>query len=98
MSTREHRRVLHRRHRLCAACQERKAKFQYQGTIRADRDHVLCFQCFRAERERQRARQLVLFPHTAPETTVVTPSGLEHRRRMLQHLEAQAASVAGRRR
>ena len=38
----------HRRSRrlrtLCAACQERKARFRYRGEVRADRDHTLCFQ------------------------------------------------------
>jgi hypothetical protein len=36
----------------------RRAKFQRRGRVRADRDHNLCFRCFRAERDRQRARQL----------------------------------------
>jgi len=46
-----------RRH-LCAACRARKAKFQYRGEVRADRQHVLCFQCFRSARERLRAWQI----------------------------------------
>ena len=50
----------HRRSRrlkqLCAACQERKARFRYRGEVRADRDHTLCFACYRAEVSRTRAR------------------------------------------
>jgi hypothetical protein len=43
----------------CEACRARKARFQFRGTVRADRDHTLCFACFRAERERGRARNIV---------------------------------------
>jgi hypothetical protein len=34
--------------RLCAACRERKALFQYRGRVKRDRDHDLCPQCYRA--------------------------------------------------
>lgn len=91
MSTRElRRRFRHDRH-LCAACRERKAKFQYGGHVRADREHVLCFQCYRAERERQRARQLVLpmFARPAVVFDQLTPSEIQHRQRMLAYLESQ---------
>ena len=40
----------------CISCQLRPARFRYRGEVRADRDHNLCFQCFRAERNRQRLR------------------------------------------
>ena len=43
---------------LCAACQERKAKFRYRREVRADRDHTLCFECYRSEVNRTRARRL----------------------------------------
>jgi len=42
----------------CQRCRERQARFQYRGEVRADRDHTLCFECFRAERDRQQARTL----------------------------------------
>jgi hypothetical protein len=42
--------------RICHSCQRRKARFQYRGQVRADRHHDLCFECFRAERNRQRVR------------------------------------------
>ncbi len=35
-------------HRLCAACQQRPARFRYHGVVKADRSHTLCFQCYRA--------------------------------------------------
>lgn len=40
-----------RRHRaagLCKHCSERKARFRYQRTVKADRDHELCFRCYRS--------------------------------------------------
>jgi hypothetical protein len=42
--------------RLCACCRERKARYQYRGRVRADRNHTLCFECYRAEKNRQRIR------------------------------------------
>jgi hypothetical protein len=57
---------MRRRHResrhVCAGCRVQRARFQYRGHVRADRDHTLCFRCFRAEVERQRARRLVSGP------------------------------------
>ena len=75
--------ALHRAHgfrKLCQGCHERKARFQYRGVVRADRDHTLCFECYRSERDRQRSRSLspiflhplhpphpgMTFPVTAP--------------------------------
>ena len=81
------RRRLQPRH-LCAACRERKARFQHAGEVRADHHHVLCFQCFRAARERLRAWQ---FRETyAPAHRYLRPDAIEHRRRMLAHLESTA--------
>lgn len=42
--------------RLCQACGERRPRFSYRGAVRADRHHTLCFECYRAERNRLRAR------------------------------------------
>jgi len=58
MSSSERQRRLKRARVLCAACQERKAKFRYRGEVRADRDHMLCFECYRSEVNRTRARRL----------------------------------------
>jgi hypothetical protein len=44
---------------LCAVCQQRKARFRYRGEVRADRDHTLCFKCYRGEVNRARARRLI---------------------------------------
>ena len=48
--------------RLCESCRDRKARFCYRGVVKADRDHTLCFACFRAERERRRAQLLADVP------------------------------------
>jgi hypothetical protein len=58
MSTNEFRRRSKQVKTLCAACQERKARFRYRGEVRADRDHTLCFECHRGEINRARARRL----------------------------------------
>ena len=42
----------------CRVCEQHPAKFRYRGEVRADRDHELCFECFRAEVNRQRAKRL----------------------------------------
>ncbi len=44
-----------RRH-VCRSCGCHPARFRYRGEVRADRDHNLCFRCYRAELNRQRAR------------------------------------------
>jgi hypothetical protein len=91
--------------RACQSCRERKARFQYAGRVKADRDHSLCFECYRSERERRRARQLAQVPpgrplrlpfEDAPPVAVQLERGglseraIAHRRRMLEHLKAAA--------
>lgn len=44
--------------RTCQGCGDRRARFRYRGVVKADRDHTLCFECYRSERERTRARLL----------------------------------------
>jgi hypothetical protein len=41
----------------CRSCQQHRARFRYRGEVRADRDHELCFQCFRAMVNRLRMSQ-----------------------------------------
>jgi hypothetical protein len=57
----------------CIICCERQAHFRYAGRVKWDRQHDLCFQCFRSVRERARslglARQRIVWP--IPETTHV---------------------------
>src|SRR3954463_7068505 len=86
--------------RRCQSCAERKARFRYRGVVKADRDHTLCFECFRAERDRRRARLLAAIP---PASTlgsafegqrVLTPVQVQHRWRMLAHLKT---ATSGRR-
>jgi hypothetical protein len=79
--------------RLCEQCRDRKAKFQYRGSVRADRDHTLCFQCFRAQREHDRAVALsagreappLVSPFGAPRP--LTARQTAHRQVMLEHFE-----------
>ena len=76
---------------LCAACQERKARFRYRGEVRADRDHTLCFECYRREQERQRATRLAGVP--APRGPMASPTlsdrQVVHRQIMLAHMAQQ---------
>lgn len=89
---------------LCADCRERRARFRYRGEVRADRQHVLCFQCFRSERERLRAWKMReglpggwLEPaptgtHPHQPLVALTERQFEHRRAMLAHMERLAAT------
>lgn len=83
------RQVRHTRH-LCAACRERRAKYQSHGHVRADRDHVLCFECFRSLREQTRAQRLATIDRPQPVRFTLTAAEINHRMRMLAHLELQA--------
>jgi hypothetical protein len=88
--------------KLCADCQRRKARFKYRGRVKVDRGHVLCFQCWCAELNRSRARQLALpllsewrqasaGPGGARELSGLTARKAAHLACMLSHLR----SVAG---
>jgi hypothetical protein len=44
--------------RRCLSCGERRALFFFRGVVKADRDHNLCFECYRATVNRLRARRL----------------------------------------
>ena len=97
MSSSEHHRRSKRFRGLCAACQERKAKFKYHRQVRADRDHTLCFECYRGEINRARARRLqamvpvrMKLPFGSPEASSdlrLNERQLVHRRTMLDHLQ-----------
>jgi hypothetical protein len=45
------------RKRMCVGCGVRPARYRYHGQVKADRSHVLCFQCYRAVRDSQRLAQ-----------------------------------------
>ena len=100
MSSNEHHRLSKRFRTLCAACQARKARFQYRGEIRADRDHTLCFECYRGETNRARARRLAEAPaqlrsllghQSTVGERVLDQRQLGHRRSMLDHLQRPSA-------
>lgn len=40
--------------KICIDCQNRRARFRYRGVIKWDKEHKLCFKCFRAEANRFR--------------------------------------------
>jgi hypothetical protein len=103
MSSSERRRWSKRDRVLCAACQERKAKFRYRREVRADRDHTLCFACYRSEVNRTRARRLAEGAHRAPMPfplgslrtsggRVLDDRQRVHRQRMLDHLQRTGSS------
>lgn len=90
---------------LCAVCQERKARFRYRGEVRADRDHILCFECYRGEVNRARARRLIdaafrtqvrspFRPAAGVGRPVVDPRKIAHRQRMLEHLQSLTAAAS----
>jgi hypothetical protein len=77
----------------CQSCYARKARFRFRGVVKADRDHVLCFECYRSARDRRRAQILAgverLAPLRSPFSGASGVSGrqLAHRRLMVRHLE-----------
>jgi hypothetical protein len=84
----------------CQSCQDRKARFQYRGAVRADRDHTLCFECYRSELNCQHARRLARVSSPAAlrspffiqrEGKLLTEAQITHRRRMLVHLQRGAS-------
>ena len=100
----------HRRSRLskglCAACQGRKARFSYRREVRADRDHTLCFECYRGEINRARARQLPQSVNALHASSLfgvrhsdhrgeLDERQLAHRQRMLVHLQGTRTVASG---
>ena len=86
----------------CQGCRERKARFRgSRGAVRADRDHTLCFECYRSARDRRRAQMLadtdrlpsVASPFAGAPT--LTDRNLAHRRAMLVHLQRQQRVAIG---
>lgn len=79
----------------CESCRQRKARFQYRGEVRADRDHTLCFECYRSAREQRRARLLADVPKAPAERSpfgqLLTDRQIAHRRMMLEAFRVQAS-------
>ena len=105
MSCKERRRLSKSVRTLCAACQKRKARFRYRGEVRADRDHTLCFECYRGEVNRSRARRLIhaavpsrvrspFGPSAGASPFVLDPRQTAHRQRMLEHLQLLTAAAS----
>lgn len=104
MSSSERHRHSKRFRTLCAACQARKARFRYRRQVRADRNHTLCFECYRGELNRARARRLteqparpIVSPFSAWQAVgarVLDARQVTHRQRMLEYLQrlSEAAS------
>ena len=67
-------RPIHRGGRLCQTCGERRAQYIRHGVVKADRTHTLCFECFRAERNRFRARRLADGGRLAPFASPLPPA------------------------
>jgi|MudIll2142460700_1097286.scaffolds.fasta_scaffold317619_2 hypothetical protein len=42
----------------CRQCGRRHARFAYRGVVKWDREHELCFRCFRSLVDAQKARGL----------------------------------------
>ena len=62
--------------RLCLACRRRRPLFCYRGVVKADRHHNLCFECYRAELNRLRARRLGAAAGITPANPRPSPSKL----------------------
>lgn len=78
-------------HHLCRRCRDRKARFKYRGSVRADREHSLCFECFRSERDRTRAQRLTdarPAPMRSPFPGALTERQVQHRLAMLEFARA----------
>lgn len=93
--------------RLCLGCSQRRPLFVYRGVVKADRDHTLCFECYRAEGNRLRARRLgaaaadsaVANPRPQPSKAVADRAALladiAARRRRAQIVARHALDAAG---
>jgi hypothetical protein len=100
--------------RACQLCNGRRARFRYAGEVRADGDDpstgtVLCFECYRSERDRRRA-QLPLdlgdlpflrptgerrLPEVGLSEVALSEVKRAHRRRMLAHLDSTRSANRG---
>jgi hypothetical protein len=101
MSSSERQRQSKRLRTSCASCRARKALFKYRGEVRADRDHTLCFECYRAELNRARAKRLKEPPAQRQSVSslghddgvgsrIGSDRQVAHRQRMLDHLRRRS--------
>ena len=85
-------------HFQCQRCRDWKARSQHRDLRRAS---TLCFECYRSERERQRAEALAgIKPRTLRSPFKSRPALTErqilHRRRMFNHLTGRCSNAAPR--
>lgn len=85
---------------LCQRCRDWKARFRYRGEVRADRDHTLCFECYRSERERQRAKRLCAIDPPMLRSPfgvgrILSERQIAHRQKMVAHLGRSQAQAIG---
>jgi hypothetical protein len=61
--------------KICHRCRARKARFQYRSVVKSDREHVLCFECYRSEVNRQRSRraQIIRWQSSEPSEVAISP-------------------------
>jgi hypothetical protein len=75
----------------CSSCQDRTTRFGYDGDVGAGRDNAICLECFRLERDQQRAHRLAdvaALPPRSPFLRPMTSRQVAHRHQMLIHLSA----------
>ena len=78
----------------CESCRNRSARVAACDRMLPERPSTLCFECFRSERGRRRARGPGAIPPAAPlrdpgsEPRPLSDRQRAHRRRMLAHLVA----------
>lgn len=93
---------------LCERCRNRKARFEYRCAVRADRNHppsllelrrasTPCFECYRSERERRRARALAAVEPQPIRSSFrdrppLSAREIAHRRTMIAHLRRHASA------
>src|SRR5262245_43519479 len=84
----------------CERCHGRKARFRYRGAVRADHCHTLCFECYRSELNRVRAKRAAdECPTTLSnrfenqEPLSLTGTQIAHRQKMLAYLRAETRSA-----
>ena len=66
--------------RLCVMCRARRPLFRYRGVVKADADHTLCFQCYRALKNSVRIVRPWIPPVVQPAPGPVAKETQRHQR------------------
>ena len=86
--------------RVCHICRDRR-EFRHAREVRAARQHVVCFDCYRLERDRRGAQlpldlEAIPFLRSTPAGDSTLSEGARaHRARMLAHLDRTRRGAAG---